>query len=623
EPMPPNSLALGKKWTKEVEELFEKILLQKCEQQQKAIKVLTAENFYDQCRKNFKKQLANHNPPKDREEIRFGLNFPRQTYKLTENGKESYKIDLYYLSKIPPTPTMYVWAAVQRNIHVEDETTLHHIPYMDDEFIVKEGEFYEELITNYDGKLHTGKDNLTDDILADLVDSLKSSVSKDDDVFEILAAVFKNKGTACDLKYRYDDFKLKKFNEIDQMETTPNIDTDLNRAYSFDKSMHSYRNLYCCRCYTYDCSDHSYTEIKFRKNEIKQKKNFACGKNCHLKMNASIDGQSKSNLILMKNINFDEWSHAEKTLINVISKICLNNYCNIAKILNRSCLEIYAYAQHIKDIETGNDNDDDNNGGKKKKKKQNKWSVHCKKFQQKDSTTKILSNYIPCEHTESICDETCSCVRNKTFCEKYCACSNDCPERFPGCRCKAQCNTNQCPCYSAVRECDPDICGTCGADQIDLQMVRCKNIAMQRGLGKKLILAVSDVAGWGIFLNDEAEKNDFISEYCGEMISQDEADRRGKVYDNYRSSFLFNLNNDYVIDAKRKGNKIRFANHSINPNCYARVKIVCGEHRIGIFANRRIRKMEELFFDYRYGPNDQLKFVRIEREKKSKDVINL
>lgn len=165
----------------------------------------------------------------------------------------------------------------------------------------------------------------------------------------------------------------------------------------------------------------------------------------------------------MKNINFDEWSHAEKTLINVISKICLNNYCNIAKILNRSCLEIYAYAQHIKDIETGNDNDDDNNGGKKKKKKQNKWSVHCKKFQQKDSTTKILSNYIPCEHTESICDETCSCVRNKTFCEKYCACSNDCPERFPGCRCKAQCNTNQCPCYSAVRECDPDICGTCGA----------------------------------------------------------------------------------------------------------------------------------------------------------------
>jgi len=54
-----------------------------------------------------------------------------------------------------------------------------------------------------------------------------------------------------------------------------------------------------------------------------------------------------------------------------------------------------------------------------------------------------------------------------------------------------------------------------------------------------------------------------------------------------------------LIDAKLIGNNLRYVNHSKkNKNCFTKIIFAEGIHKILFFAERDIKKYEELFFDY-------------------------
>ncbi|CAJ0957789.1 unnamed protein product, partial [Mesorhabditis belari] len=287
----------------------------------------------------------------------------------------------------------------------------------------------------------------------------------------------------------------------------------------------------------------------------------------------------------------------------------------------------------------------------------------------------------PCNHPGKKCVEgICACLRDNNVCTKYCQCE-DCPHKFPGCKCAAgKCNTRQCACFLANFECDPDLCKECGAefdvdsciegnhlteisqdgDQIKDQTGEadedeskrsdskerelpderkkrksentksgskpppsCTNVQLQRNQQKRLLVGVSDIAGWGCFVDENVKRGELISEYCGEVISVDECERRGRIYDRIGCSYIFKLNDEQAVDATRIGNSIRFANHCDEPNCVPRVMIVNGMHRIGIYARKDIRAGDEIFFNYSYERVQKIQFVGKRRRRNDIDEEEL
>nr|CAH8875170.1 unnamed protein product [Trichobilharzia regenti] len=461
------------------------------------------------------------------------------------------------------------------------------------------------------------------------------------EVFIAIAGTFGSTDNVNKLQQRYVEMKGRANNSqlIEETPTSfPNLDDpfEVHKAVTSGRrkvlsradALHSYRTLFCRRCFKYDCSLHPYKSTpsmwshRWPIDTTKDAETNApyCGSWCvrksvnHTAAQDSLNNNNNNKGEVIQGTSNVEWSPEEKCLYEVLAPSFIpyghpsfnlyNWCCKMSKLLGtKKCSDVLAYTstQNLStlllpdagqlsslripgtgevwgrrsgSIASLNDNDctgsgscsgsvhDDGGFGdevfvanessssnvlttnlRKRSKKRVKKSMALElptpredddedsqtngsvqngsrntTTSNNDGNTTLPSGYLahqyhPCDHPGQRCNDLCSCKKAGTFCEKFCQCPPDCANRFPGCRCRGQCNTKLCPCFLAIRECDPDLCMSCGAQpsfgtfnsveelfnalkvSSPVFTGTCRNVAIQRGLRKHLLMAPSDVSG--------------------------------------------------------------------------------------------------------------------------------
>lgn len=119
---------------------------------------------------------------------------------------------------------------------------------------------------------------------------------------------------------------------------------------------------------------------------------------------------------------------------------------------------------------------------------------------------------------------------------------------------------------------------------------------------RRLVAHRSPIHGTGVFACVRLLKGEEIIQYKGVLMTHAEADEKYGDGGEGGHTFLFTLNETYIVDANRGGNTARWINHSCAPNCRAVVvESASGDPRrdkVMIEALRAIEPGEELTYDY-------------------------
>ncbi|KAL1773017.1 histone-lysine N-methyltransferase NSD3 isoform X3 [Sigmodon hispidus] len=167
---------------------------------------------------------------------------------------------------------------------------------------------------------------------------------------------------------------------------------------------------------------------------------------------------------------------------------------------------------------------------------------------------------------------------------------------IPRCNCKPA-DENPCglesECLNRMSqyECHPQVCPAGN---------RCQNQCFTKRLYPDAEIIKTERRGWGLRTKRNIKKGEFVNEYVGELIDEEECRLRIKrAHENSVTNFyMLTVTKDRIIDAGPKGNYSRFMNHSCNPNCETQKWTVNGDVRVGLFALCDIPAGMELTFNY-------------------------
>ncbi len=119
---------------------------------------------------------------------------------------------------------------------------------------------------------------------------------------------------------------------------------------------------------------------------------------------------------------------------------------------------------------------------------------------------------------------------------------------------------------------------------------------------RKIQVRHSKIHGNGMFAIAHIPAGTRLIEYKGRLMTHRQADN---LYDGSTESghtFLFTLNDKYIIDANVDGNDARWINHGCDPNCEAVLEEFEGKDRrrdrVFIESKRALKSGEELTYNY-------------------------